>query len=171
MRDLVKNKIVIAIAGIIFGFILIIHAAAAVDALVRILGWILLVSAAAYLAKYFAQKEERETSLMVLGIILAVTGIFFVIRPDAIVNLFPLIMGIDLIIAGISDLVNAVSLDKAGVQGAKAFIVMSAVVTILGIIVLLHPGAVADMIVTVMGISLLINGTLDLIMLAANKAD
>jgi len=63
MRELFRNKIVIAIAGIIFGIILIVHAAAAVDALVRILGAILLVSSAAYLIRYFMQKETKRIRL------------------------------------------------------------------------------------------------------------
>jgi len=170
MRELFRNKIVIAIAGIIFGIILIVHAAAAVDALVRILGAILLVASAVYLIRYFMQKETKQNAFVVMGIILAAAGLFFVIRPDTIVNLFPLIIGIVLILSGVSDLVHAIGLNKAKVQGALVFIVLSILVIVLGVVVLLHPGTVADMLVTVMGISLLINGALDLVILAVTKA-
>jgi len=171
MKELIKNKIVLAIAGIVFGIILIIHAAATLDALVTILGWVVLASAAVYFIRYFIRREDKNRSFVVIGIVLAAVGLLFVIRPDAIVNIFPIIMGIVLILGGTSDLLRSIGLSKAEVKGAVAFIIISILVIVLGILIMLHPGKVADMMATVMGISLLLNGVLDLILLALHRAD
>lgn len=170
LRDLVRNKIVMAIAAIVFGFILILERASAVSALVKILGWIVLIAATVYVIRYFtAEKELRRTSRLVTGIILAIVGIVFVAKPDAVVNFFPFMMGVVMIASGISDLVTAVGFNKAGIKSSPALIAVSVGVIVLGVLIILQPGAVANAVMLLLGITMLVNGVFDLVLAAIGK--
>ncbi len=167
---LIRNKVIIAIAGIVFGAVLIVMKSAAVDALVRIFGWILLAAAAVYIIRYLIAKgENRHTSLITMGIVLAIVGLFFVVNPSAIVNFFPIVMGLILIVSGISDFVNAVTLKKASITGSGWFILISLIVIVLGVCVLLRPDILANLIIVLTGITLLVDGVLDLLMMVMNR--
>lgn len=162
-RNFMRNKIILAIASIVFGVILIVWQSSAVDALVRVLGIIMLAVGAVFIIMYAVQKE-RKAGLLVTGIILAVLGAFFLARPDFIVRLFPVIMGLILVISGITDLAGAVNLPK-GTAGKAGIIIVSLIIAGLGVLCMFHPGIIADILMVFIGCVLIGNGIFDLVVL------
>ena len=144
-RSFMRNKIVLAIASIVFGLILIVWQRSAVDSLVRILGIIMLAVGAVFIVMYAAQKEKKG-ALLAAGIILAILGAFFLIKPDFVVKLFPFIMGLILVVSGVVDLVNGVNLPK-GAYGKTGVVVVSVIISALGVLCMFHPGVIADIII------------------------
>lgn len=171
MLGLIKNKVFMAVAGIIFGVILLMKRSEALDALVKISGWILLVTAAVYIIRYFASRENKNPLHIVTGILCALLGILFVAEPAAIVDFFPMIMGVLLVVSGVTDLIQAFGSMKVNASRATVFLVFAILIIILGVVIVLRPAAVADTIVALVGFSLIVNGITDLIMLAALTKD
>lgn len=166
-----RHRIVLAAAFIAIGLVFMIWKSAALDLIVMAFGIIVLVSAAAYLIMFLRRRKAAEggISLLISCIALAAAGIIFLVRPDFLVNFFPFVMGIILIVGGIYDLALALTLKKAGTAAGTPGIFMSVVVLILGILITAHPGAVADMIVVLTGLTMLISGISTLTVSAGQK--
>ena len=166
-RNAMRNKVILAVASIVFGLVLVIWQRSAVDTLVRILGIILVAVAAVFILMYIF-KQDKKPGFLVAGIIMAIVGAFFLIRPDFIVTLFPFIMGIILIVSGVFDLANIISMPK-GMQGKTGITVVSIVIIAMGILCMFHPGAIANILILFIGIMYLFNGVFDLVVLATQS--
>ncbi len=158
-KNLVRNKVISAVISIIIGLFLIIRRSSALDGLIWYVGILLLVGAVTYVLFYFTSKEKKKDTLFYAAI-LAIAAIVFLAKPQAIVNIFPMCMGILLVLSGAESLYRVFSFRGEGVR--KYGVISSVLVIIAGIIVFLHPGAVADLITLFAGIALLLNGISDL---------
>lgn len=161
LGSIVGNKLIMAIVGIVFGAVLVVMQKEAIDGLVSILGAILLVSAAVFVVLYALGRDKRP-SYIASAIVAGVAGFVFVALPGVIVDFFPMLMGIVLIVSGIIDLAQVIAvLRHEGRSWGTAFF-MSVVVIALGVFMLFYPGAIVDFMVLIIGISLLVNGLFDL---------
>lgn len=163
-----KSKAIVALAGIVFGIVLIIAQAEVLTVLVRALG-IVSVAAAIVLVLMYAFGRDKAASQIVISALLAIFGIVLVAAPDALVNLLPTLLGAALVISGGINLVQAYALSQAGSTNWKMGTISSIVVLVLGLLIVFHPGAVADLLVVFMGISLLVGGVCDLLVLFTNR--
>ena len=162
IRRVLEDKAVMAFVSIIFGGILIIKKRSALDGLVKVLGILLLVAAGAFIVMYIKNRGGLQ-----LGGALAtgVIGLFLVMKPVTVVNFFPVIIGLVLLLNGLFDLSAALARKKYG-EGGYFFSFLFALLTMAaGLMLLLHPGYVANRLVLFAGIVLVINGLFDLLML------
>ena len=169
IKKVVQNKIFLAILSIVLGVILIARQKAALDSLVWITGIVLLVSAAVFIL-IFAFKKDKHPSQLILGIVFAILGLLFAIKPGFVVNAFPVIIGIILIISGLMDLGSALTAPE-GTSGKGLLILFSIVLILFGVLCIFQPGAIANAITLLIGIFLLINGIFDLILLIFIRKD
>lgn len=166
-KRFLRNKIVIAIASIVFGILLVMWQRQAVDFIIWVLGLILVVCAVIF-ALMFVFKKEKIPGLIVAAILMAIFGAFFLIKPDAIVVVFPFIMGIILVLSGLLDVGNALSLPK-GAKGKTGVVIVSLLIVALGVLCMFHPGFMADVMILCIGLFFLFNGVFDLIVLILNS--
>ena len=165
---LTQNKKVVAVASIVFGLILVLEQAAALDWLVSVLGYLLLGSAAVYAIMY-AVGSEKQRSHVVAAVILGLIGLFIVVNPRAIVNIFPTLVGFVLIFNGITNFLHAYAIVRPAGRGWTTPMVLSVAVAVLGLVMVVAPGLIMDVLVLFMGIALLVNGAVDLIMMVIDK--
>ena len=105
-----KSKLVPAVLSIVLGIVIIIARRAAVDLLVKIIGGLVIASGLFFILTYLMQKEKTPGSLeMVLTMagISVLIGILLISFAENIVDIFPTIMGIFLILNGLSHLTVA----------------------------------------------------------------
>lgn len=169
LKNLMKNKIVLAVAAIVFGVILLIKRSEGIASLVRIMGIILLVVAAILIIRYFLNKKENITSFLIIGIICAAVGLLFVAAPRLIVDIFPFLMGALLLISGVDDLVRAINMVKNSAMNASVFVGLAVLIIVLGALILFHPGVIADLVVVMIGITMIIEGVVDFVVLMGEK--
>ena len=158
-KNLVRNKVISAVISIIIGLFLIIRRSSALDGLIWYVGILLLVGAVTYVLFYFTSKEKKKDTLFYAAI-LAIAAIVFLAKPQAIVNIFPICMGILLVLSGLESLYRVFS--YKGDSAKKFGVIPSVLVIITGVVIFLHPGAIADLITLFVGIALLLNGISDL---------
>ena len=158
MKRLMRNKVVTAALSVIVGVVLIVARRSALDEIVRIIGGLMLLGAAVYGVFYLIGFYKDSTQLMTAAGC-AAAGIIFLSWPRLIVDLFPILAGVALILNGMSNLA------EAGRTKEKGTAVTAVLVIIAGILIAFPPGFIANAIVLCVGIGLTLNGAFDLMML------
>lgn len=168
LQNLVRDRAIVAVAGIIMGAVLIIFQASALDFMVWILGIIALVAAAAYALSY-AFGTIKNPGRIAAAVICACAGLLFVTAPQAVVDFLPLFIGLILLVNGITNCLQ--SFAAAGLFGSIALgpALISALVAMLGLLIMMRPGAVADFIVVFMGISLIVSSVFDIYLMIVDR--
>lgn len=162
-RKIIRNQLVSAIVSIIFGIVLIAYRGNAVATIIRILGYLLFVGAVVYIIAYFVGKDGiRNPSQLASGILCALFGIICVATPGWLVSLFPVVLGIVLIISSIFNLSVLLSSPfHTGIGGLS--LVLSILTLIFGILAIVDPWGTANILILFIGLTYLINGIGDLV--------
>jgi len=156
IRQLMRNKTVMAAVSIVTGIYLMIVRGNVTNQLFRIIGFALLLAAAVYLVLYFTRGRQDQVKLGYAGIA-AVAGLLVLWLAPMILHLFPVLAGIVLILAGISNLTGARSQELP-----KQSWIGPALTIALGAVIMFHPGGVISIIVFLAGAALVLNGLSEL---------
>ena len=162
-RELLKNKTVSALLSIALGIVIIIARRAALDLVVKIIGGLILTGGIAYLAINLIRPDTSanvKTDLILAGMAI-LAGIILITCAEGVVDFFQMLMGIFLILNGLSHL-GAAGVDK---ENRVADAIMGAVIIVLGVLIVTRPGIIADAIMIFIGASFLVNGLFDLFMM------
>ena len=151
-----RNKTAVAIASIIAGIYLMIARRDATTVLIRVIGFALLGVAAVYLVLYFVGKNRDQVQLVYAGGA-AVLGLLTRWLAPAILNIFPILLGAAIIVAGISNLTAA----RDPVY-PRTSVIGPILTIVLGAVVVFHPGAVMSWIIFLGGAALVLNGLTEL---------
>ena len=160
IRTLMKGKLIPAILSIVLGIVLIIARRAALDMLVKIVGILIAVSGVAFIVAYFVRGDSNARLQLTVGpaAVAVIFGIVLFFCASAVVDFFPILMGIILILNGLSHLTMASVDDGDRVLTA----IMGVIVIIFGVLIVLRPGFVADAIMVFIGAFFIVNGLFDL---------
>ena len=159
-RELLRNKTVTALLSVALGIVIIIARRAALDLLVKIIGGLVLTGGLAYLMINVIRPDTTDTlktDLVIAGLTI-LAGIILITCAKGIVDFFPTLMGIFLILNGLSHL-GAAGVDR---QNRVVDVIMGVVIIALGILIVMRPGIIANAIMIFIGASFLVNGLFDL---------
>ena len=102
---------------------------------------------------------------MLMNIILILLGVWVCIRPDTVLSLVPVIIGIVMLIHGCMDLQFTMDIKHAG-SGKWWIALMFALVTLtLGVFLVMHPFLAFEITMLIIGIGLLYDGISDLVLM------
>lgn len=163
-KGLKVNYTVSALICVVLGLVLLIWPGATTKIVCMVLGLALLIYGAAQIFLYLASKERSIISqgMMLLGIVVAVIGVWILMKPETIIMAVPVIVGILIVIHGVHNIVQAVSLKKDGYQGWWIACLMGVLTTALGGVLIYNPFTVVDTIVRLIGIFLIYDGVSDM---------
>ena len=157
IQKLIKNKTIYAVASIVIGIFMIIkRGQMAVDVL-RVIGWLLIGTAAIYLVSYFTGKDKENVQLGYAAAA-GIGGLLLVICAGSLLHLFPIFVGALLIICGITNL-TGVSADSEIPQYSKGTAI---VIIVLGALIIVFGKALLSLAVLLIGICLVLNGLAEL---------
>ena len=154
-----KNKTIMSVAGIVIGLILMIWRGQFVEQMIRVAGYVLLVAAAAYLILYFRDNRQEQAQL-IYALASAGAGLLLILLCRALLHAFPVIVGVLMILSAAEMLLTSFN-DKEKPLYSKALAVL---VIVLGILVVIHPGRIANTLVFCVGAVLVVNGISGLMM-------
>ena len=165
MKRTKLNAVLIGLALIVFGVILFAYPVTTIATVLRVIGIGLLLVGAIGIAAFFASKEETKSlrSLLV-GIVEVVIGLVFLANPAFIASIYPVILGIVIVLDGLGSLIAALQMKKAGAQRWSLAAVLSAVTIIMGAIILFNPFSTAVVLIKVTGAVLCYDGIVGVIM-------
>lgn len=168
MRDFIKgikvNYTASALVCVVLGLVLLIWPGTTTQIVCMMLGTVLLIYGAVQILIYLASRERNIVSqgMMLLGIIVAVIGVWILVRPEMVIMAVPVIVGILIAIHGIHNISQAIVLKKEGYEGWWIACLMGILTTVLGAILVYNPFTVVNTIVRLIGIFLIYDGLSDM---------
>ena len=164
LKRLKREKIVSSIIFILLGLVLLIWPGTSLGVVARVIGAVLTCGGIVAILMFLFNKEKgfASSAVLTVGVIVAVIGAWIFINPSFLVELIPTIIGLIVIISGILNLSECLTIHKLGKQGGIASLILAVVTIALGALVLVHPGVIADFIARIMGVVLAYNGVSDL---------
>lgn len=160
LKQLLRSKMVPAFMSIAVGIAVLIARKAALDVMVKIIGGLMIAGAVGFFGMYFFGPYRDSTGLLG-GALSAVIGVLLIIYAPAVVDFFPTLMGIVLILNGLSNLTQA----AVGGENRVLIGLLGILIIALGVLILVRPGPMANAIIIYIGISMIVNGLFDLILL------
>ena len=162
VKSLLKSKLVPAILSIVLGIIIIIARRSAVDLLVKIIGGLVIAAAIGFIIVYLTRPDKEAgnlTMVLLTAGATALTGILIIVFAESIVNIFPIIMGIYLILNGMSHLAAG----YAAPENRIIAVIMGVLLIVLGILIVMQPSFLVDMLIIFIGAAFVVSGLSDLL--------
>ncbi len=126
---------------------------------------IILLSGLGYLVSYFTvSKESRLFSIdLLMGLVTIISGIMLLIYKKDVINIFPVILGMWIIISNLFKLQLSINLSLFFDNSYLTFILIAILMIIFGLILIINPFASFMTITVTAGILLLITEVINLI--------
>ena len=102
---------------------------------------------------------------MLMNIILILLGVWVCIRPDTVLSLVPVIIGIVMLIHGCMDLQFTMDIKHAGSGKWWIALIFALVTLTLGVFLVMHPFLAFEITMLIIGIGLLYDGLSDLVLM------
>lgn len=158
-----KTSIIFSIIFMLLGLFLILKPEDAIHLLSYALGMILLIWGLVSIVKFFSNKESQnylEFSFIV-GVFVFIFGVIILIKPNTIANIIPLLLGIWMLINGVTKLSYSLSINRN--NPAPGSIIVSGLIIICGILLIFNPFSGAKALTQIIGGTLILYSILDLI--------
>ena len=134
----------------------------------RLLGIALLVSGGVYVVSHFVKAKGAVAVFhydLILGVVLAIVGVWLLTTPDLILTFLQYILGVILVVHGVIDLQGALNLRAGSSAYWKIMLLLAVITIVLGVIVLVNPFATINALLMLVGIALIYDGISDLVIL------
>ncbi len=158
-----KTSIIFSIIFMLLGLFLILKPEDAIHLVSYALGMILLIWGLVSIVKFFSNKESQnylEFSFIV-GVFVFIFGVIILIKPNTIANIIPLLLGIWMLINGVTKLSYSLSINRN--NPAPGSIIVSGLIIICGILLIFNPFSGAKALTQIIGGTLILYSILDLI--------
>ena len=148
---------IISAALCALGLFLIINPAAMAAFIGIIFGILMIIFGAVKLGSYFSKKTALSVfqSDLALGIILLALGIVILTNPESLMSFICITMGIFLLTDGIFKVQTAFDTRRLGIGKWQIILVFALITVIFGLVLMFRPGYGTDLLMTLLGISLL----------------
>ena len=163
IRQLLNSKLVPALLSIVLGAVIIIARRAAVDLLVKIVGGVVIAAAIGFIVIYLTRPDKEAgnlTMVLVSAGAAVLIGILIFTFAESIVNIFPILMGVYLILNGLSHLTAG----YADPENRIIAVILGVLVIALGVLIVVQPSFLVDTIMIFIGGAFIVNGVSDLLM-------
>lgn len=168
MKDFFRNMkvsyLLAAILYIAFGLVLLVWPEITGSIICIVFGLILLVYGAITIISFFMHDSRQGAYRfeLILGIVAAALGILFLVKPEFVLSVFPVILGIYIVIDAGLNLRRAFELRRMEYSRWWIALSLSLVAMALGVLILFRPLFIADFITMIIGGVLIYNGLSDL---------
>jgi len=162
-----KIKISYLVASLLYialGLLIILRPILTGTILCFIFGGILLVYGAVTIISFLVH-EGRSGNYrfeLVAGVVTAALGILFLVNPTFVLSIFPVILGLYIIVDAFLNLGRAAELHRMGYGRWWIALLLSLVSMALGVLIFLRPLFLADFIIQIIGGVLIYSGVTDL---------
>lgn len=164
LKKLKTNIVISALLCILLGIVLIVWPGLSMQIVCTAVGAVLLLGGGVRLAVYFMAKDGSVYTRinLIMGIILAVVGVWILLQPDKVLATIPIIVGIVIILHGINDLRQAVTLCRDKYDRWWVVLILGLLTVGFGVLLVLRPFEAIDTVVMLIGISLIFDGVSDI---------
>lgn len=151
------EKLVTAIVAIVLGIVFVADPNGSGDAVCKVAGVAMIVLAAAMLIRYFSSAQLFPENL-IFSAVLLLLGIFFIAKSGVVMTVLGLFFGIFLVIDGASKIRDGIDAAKAKTQGWWIWFILALLTIVLGVLVMF-----GESVMTLLGVSLIVDGVSDIV--------
>ncbi len=151
------EKLVTAIVAIVLGIVFVADPNGSGDAVCKVAGVAMIVLAAAMLIRYFTSAQLFHENL-IFSAVLLLLGIFFIAKSGVVMTVLGLFFGIFLVIDGASKIRDGIDAAKAKMQGWWIWFLLALLTIVLGVLVMF-----GESVMTLLGVSLIVDGVSDIV--------
>lgn len=165
MREIMKkfraDMMLSALFSIVMGVILVAWPETTLDIICKAIAIILIVMGAAELVSYFWNKITYSLS-GILGLVVLLIGIWIFVKPQSVLSLIPIVIGVILAVHGVQDLKVAFDTKRNGYTKWWSMLLMAIISLALGIICIVKAFGVVTLTMQIIGIALVYDGISDI---------
>lgn len=164
LKGLKANYTVSAGLCMALGLVLLIWPGTTTRLVCMLLGSVLLAYGGFQTVVCLINKEKTFFSqgMLIFGIVVAVVGLWILLRPEMIIMAVPLIIGVLIIIHGVHNVIQAVELQKEAYDKWWLALFFGILTVIFGGLLVYNPFEAAEAAIRIIGISLIYDGASDM---------
>lgn len=164
LKKIKANVIVSSLFGIVLGVVLVVWPGLSVQVVCMSIGAVLVIGGLAKLFSYITYRDGSLFSQMnlVMGVVITGIGCFILFRPGAIIAMVPILVGVIIIIHGVNNLQQTVSLYKSGYDKWWVALLLGLATVGFGILLVCNPFQAVDTLVMFIGVFLIYDGASDI---------
>lgn len=156
------TSLITSILFIILGLFLFFQPQATISIIAYIIGGIIIISGASAIYKYFKKNQRARFDLeLTFGVITTIAGLVVVLNPIALASLFPLILGIWIIISSTTKLQYAFTLKTMGNHAWISTLIVALIMMLWGILLIFNPFQGALALTQLIGLFIIVYAVLD----------
>ena len=163
-KELKVNYAVSAILCVLLGLVLMIWPGTTTQIVCMMLGIVLLAYGVIQIAVYLFNQVRTIISqgMLLLGIVFAVIGVWILLRPEMIIMAVPVIVGVLIVIHGLHNVIQAISLQKDNYEKWWLALLFGLLTVAFGGVLIFNPFEAVEMVVRMIGIFLIYDGLSDI---------
>ncbi len=160
LKKIKTNVVVSSALCVILGLVLVFRPGLSMRIVCTAVGVVLIVSGVMRMIDYFTAKDGSLYSQanLVFGIILAVVGVWIVMRPEKVMAIIPIIVGIVIAIHGLHNLQQALELWRDKYDRWWTALMLGVLTVGFGVLLICRPFAAVDTVVMLIGFFLIYDG-------------
>ena len=160
LKKIKTNVVVSSALCVILGLVLVFRPGLSMRIVCTAVGVVLIVSGVMRMIDYFTARDGSLYSQanLVFGIILAVVGVWIVMRPEKVMAIIPIIVGIVIAIHGLHNLQQALELWRDKYDRWWAALILGVLTVGFGVLLICRPFAAIDTVVMLIGFFLIYDG-------------
>lgn len=165
LKNIRPDYLIRAVVLIVVGIVLAVWTAASLDVMARALAVLLIIIGAVLIITYLVRREKSFTLSggFVAGIIIAAIGAWIFANPGKFTDFIPKLFGIFILVSGLSNLGQTVSLIRYKSSTWWVSLIIALVTVGLGAFLFFNPTNAKEIAVTLIGAFLIIDGATNLI--------
>ena len=164
LKKIKTNVIVSAFICIALGVILVFWPGLSVKVVCMAIGAVLVINGISRLLNFIFGRDGSVFSQMnlVMGIIITVIGGWILLQPGTIIAMIPILVGIIIVIHGINNLQQSVSLCQNRYDKWWIALLLGIITILFGVLLVFNPFAAVDTLIRFIGLFLIYDGASDI---------
>ncbi len=160
LKKIKTNVVVSSALCVILGLVLVFRPGLSMRIVCTAVGVVLIVSGVMRMIAYFTARDGSLYSQanLIFGIVLAVVGVWIVMKPDKVMAIIPIIVGIVITIHGLHNLQQAAELWRDKYERWWIALILGVLTVGFGVLLVCRPFAAIDTVVMLIGFFLIYDG-------------
>lgn len=163
-KDVLTDFALMSVLFILLGVLFLVFPETSGKMVCYILAGVLCILGVIRIVNYFLAEVASESYQpdFTVGIVLFGFGIFIFAKPQVILSILPIAVGISVLLDSLLKLQSAIDMLRMKSSGWWVMLILTLITAVLGVIMLVNPFATAAVFLQFIGISLIVTGLLDI---------
>lgn len=160
LKKIKTNAVISSVLCVILGLVLVLWPGMSMRIVCTAVGVVLILSGVMRMIAYFTARDGSLFSQanLIFGIVLAVVGVWIVMKPDKVMAVIPIIVGIVIVIHGLQNLQQAFGLLRDKYEKWWVALLLGVFTVGFGALLICRPFAAIDTVVMLIGCFLIYDG-------------